>query len=99
MLAINKRPRPRTTLALIAASLAALLSSCSLLESNIAELRTDVPEMAIYAASFNASQNQFKIHVKYEPNLAASLSGNTPRPALAVGKFLKIPETDRKSVV
>lgn len=78
---------------MIAASLAALLSSCSLLESNIAELRTDVPEMAIYAASFNASQNQFKIHVKYEPNLAASLSGNTPRPALAVGKFLKIPET------
>jgi hypothetical protein len=93
MLAMNIQTRTRTTKTLLAISLGVLLASCSLFESNVAELRTDVPEMAIYAANFNASQSQFKIHVKYEPNLAASLSGKSPKPALAVGKFLKIPET------
>lgn len=77
----------------MATSLAAVLASCSLFESSVAELRTDVPEMAIYAASFNASQSHYKIHVHYEPNLAASLTGKGPKPALAVGKFIKIPET------
>jgi hypothetical protein len=93
MLAINKRSRTRTIKALMATSLAVLLASCSLFESNVAELRTDVPEMAIYAASFNAAQSQFKIHVKYEPRLAASLTGKGPKPALVVGKFIKLPET------
>lgn len=93
MLAMKKRTQSRTMQALIMTSLAALFASCSLFESSVAELRTDVPEIAIYAANFNASQSQFKLHVKYEPNLAASLSGKSPRPALAVGKFIKIPET------
>ncbi|MGD9939778.1 MAG: hypothetical protein AB7T74_08245 [Clostridia bacterium] len=92
MPATKKPTKPRTIKTLIAASLVVLLSSCSLLESTVAELRTDVPEMAVYAAYFNASQSQFKIHVKYEPELAASLSGNAPKPALVVGKFIKIPE-------
>ena len=87
------RPRTRTIKALLAISLAALLASCSLFESTIAELRTDVPEMAVYAASFNASQSQFKIHVKYEPDLAASLTGKGTKPALVVGKFIKNTET------
>ncbi|MFH2115538.1 MAG: hypothetical protein ABIJ86_13635 [Spirochaetota bacterium] len=92
MPATKKPTRNRTIRTLITTGLAALLTSCSLFESTVAELRTDVPEMAVYAAYFNASQSQFKIHVEYEPELAASLLGNSPKPALVVGKFIKIPE-------
>ena len=90
MLARNKLFNHRAIEFFFTASLMLMFSACSLFESAVAELRTDVPEMAVYAAYFNSSQSQFKIHVKYEPELAASLSGNSPKPALAVGKFIKI---------
>jgi len=72
-----------------AAVLAVSIASCGLFESSIAELRTDVPQMALYAAAFNNSQDRYRIHVNYEKELAESLAGNKKNPALAIGRYLK----------
>jgi hypothetical protein len=65
------------------------LTSCGLFESSTAELRTDVPQMAMYAAAFNNSQDRYRIHVDYEIKLAESLAGTGKKPALAIGRYLK----------
>lgn len=71
------------------AMIVASITSCGLFESSVAELRTDVPQMAMYAAAFNNSQDRYRIHVDYEPELAGSLAGNRKKPALAIGRYLK----------
>lgn len=66
-----------------------LFLSCGLFESNVAELYTDVPEMAFYADEFNASQDRYKIHVRFDERLASTLGELPRKPALAVGRYLK----------
>ncbi len=69
------------------------MASCGLFDSPVAELRTDVPEMAFYAAAFNASQDRYKIHVHFDDRLAEGLGDSRDKPALAVGRFLKSSES------
>jgi len=63
--------------------------SCGLLETPVAELRTDVPQMAIYAAAFNTAQNRYRINVMYEERVAESLDSRETKPALVIGRYLK----------
>ena len=63
--------------------------SCDFIEPPVAELMTDVPQMAIYAAAFNTSQNRYKIHVSYEAHLAEKFASRTVKPALVIGRYLK----------
>lgn len=65
------------------------LSSCSLFNEAEAELRTDVPELALYVDAFNASQDRHRVHLTYDANLAAGLSVPGPKPALVIGRYLK----------
>lgn len=74
---------------ILAAMLVASIASCGLFESSVAELRTDVPQMAMYAAAFNNSQDRYRIHVDYETELAESLAGTRKKPVLAIGRYLK----------
>lgn len=87
-----KRVGPGAFIGFIAAA-AAAMASCGLFEPAIADLWTDVPQMALYAASFNNSQDRYRIHVSYEPELAASLEREKSKPALAVGRYLKNSKT------
>lgn len=81
-------------LALAAAVMAgSSMVSCGILDSSVGDLRTDVPEMAFYAASFNASQDRYKIHVQYDAHLAETIGEGRERPALAIGRFLKSADT------
>ncbi|HAE22037.1 MAG TPA: hypothetical protein DCG47_06915 [Spirochaetaceae bacterium] len=74
--------------------LAALsLGACGILESPVALMYTDVPEMALYAAAFNISQNRYKIHVSFEENLPESLAKRKDKPSLAIGRYLKSAES------
>jgi ABC-type glycerol-3-phosphate transport system substrate-binding protein len=69
------------------------LSACGILESPVAIMHTDVPEMAIYAAAFNISQNRYKIHASFEENLPESLTKRKDKPSLAIGRYLKSAES------
>lgn len=80
--------------ALLLSSVAASFSaSCGLFEPAVAELWTDVPQMALYAVSFNNSQDRYRIHVDYEADLAVSLERKDRKPALAIGRYLKNSKT------
>jgi hypothetical protein len=83
------RTRSFSIISIPAAMLIVSITSCGLFESSMAELRTDVPQMAMYAAAFNNSQDRYRIHVDYETELAESLAGTRGKPALVVGRFLK----------
>lgn len=65
------------------------LTSCGLLEERGAEMRTDVPQMALYAAAFNTSQNRYRINVSYDEHVAESLESGEKKPALVIGRYLK----------
>ena len=65
------------------------MTSCSLFEPNVAELRTDVPQMALYAVAFNTSQNRYRINVSYDEDVAESLDSGKNKPALVIGRYLK----------
>jgi len=68
----------------------ALISgSCELFEENIADLWTDVPELALYVAEFNISQSKYKIHVSQVENLPSAVHRSQTKPALVVGRYLK----------
>lgn len=73
--------------------MAATAGSCdfinSIAGSSVAELRTDVPQMALYASAFNASQSRFRINVSYEGDVAGSLARDGRKPALVMGRNLK----------
>lgn len=79
----------RVTRCASAIALCAAISACSLVESRVAELRTDVPQMAIYAAAFNTSQSRYRVNVTYEKQLAESLDYRGVKPALVIGRNLK----------
>lgn len=79
----------RLRLAALALAAGASLASCSLFEKTQAELLTDVPQMALYATAFNASQARYKLHVTYDENVAETLARRDAVPALAIGRYLK----------
>jgi hypothetical protein len=87
--------QPGFIVKIISVACAVCWSSCALFEATVAELRTDIPEMAVYVASFNASQSRYKLHVRYEADLARKLAASTYKPALAVSRYLKIPEAGK----
>ncbi len=65
------------------------VNSCGLLEAHVAELRTDVPQMALYAAAFNTSQSRYRINVSFDEKVAESLDSGATKPALVIGRYLK----------
>lgn len=69
------------------------LGACGILENPVAIMYTDVPEMAVYAAAFNITQNRYKIHVSFEENLPESLAKRKDKPSLAIGRYLKSAES------
>ncbi len=76
--------------AMVALTLYSLtLLSCGIIDSPEAELRTDVPQMALYAAAFNTSQSRYRISVSYDQHLAENLPEQNPKPALVIGRYLK----------
>ena len=66
-----------------------LAGSSGLLEKPVAQMLTDVPQMALYAAAFNTSQSRYRIHVLFDGNVVERLSTATERPTLVIGRFLK----------
>lgn len=62
---------------------------CDFLEPPVAELMTDIPQMALYAAAFNTAQSRYKIHVSYESHLAEKFASRVEKPALVIGRYLK----------
>lgn len=73
----------------MAAVAAFAVASCAFFDESVAELRTDVPQMALYADAFNASQDRHWVHVIYDADLAAGLNAPGPKPALVIGRYLK----------
>lgn len=67
----------------------ALLGSCGLLGPTVAELHSDTPEIALYAAKFNSSQTRYKIHVVFSKELAKDLVTTQAIPTLVIGRYLK----------
>lgn len=65
------------------------LGSCSLADSGPAEIWTDVPELALCAELFNASQSRYLIEVQWRADLADAIRLAKDPPALAIGRFLK----------
>jgi len=79
----------RLRLAALAGALCAAAAACSWTEPPVAELLTDVPQMALYAAAFNSSQSRYKIHVVYDETVAETLGARERKPALVIGRYLK----------
>ncbi|HTX72807.1 MAG TPA: hypothetical protein VMC79_08260 [Rectinemataceae bacterium] len=66
-----------------------VLGSCSLADSGPAEIWTDVPEIALCAELFNASQSRYLVEVRWQADLASALRQAKEPPALAIGRYLK----------
>ena len=71
----------------------ALLVSCDLAEDSVAELWTNSTEFVSYAEAFNASQNRYKVVVKYRNNTAQALLTEKEMPDIVVGPYLKSQKT------
>jgi ABC-type glycerol-3-phosphate transport system substrate-binding protein len=67
--------------------------SCSFFEQERIILWTDVPEFALYAAAFNASQTKYKVETHYFELTAKKLSSTVEQPDIVVGRWLKSAST------
>ncbi len=76
---------------LMAAAL--LFASCSFFEKSQVVLWTDVPEFALYAEVFNASQSKYKVEIAYYDLIAEKLSSTNEQPDIVVGRWLKSAST------
>ncbi|MCL2472428.1 MAG: extracellular solute-binding protein [Treponema sp.] len=65
------------------------LASCTLGNSNVAVLWTDHPEFAFYAEYFNASQDKYKVEVKYFESPAQKLTEPGAAPDIVAASWLK----------
>ena len=75
-------------LAPLAAAAVLALASCSR-EPTSAVIMTDSPEFAFYVDTFNASQDRYRLELRFRPNVPKALAQETEAPpALAVGRFL-----------
>ncbi len=86
---MTRRTLPRILLKPVTLAICIAMTSCGLPEAHVAELRTDVPQMALYAAAFNTAQNRYRINVSYDEHVAESLDSGTQKPALVIGRYLK----------
>jgi ABC-type glycerol-3-phosphate transport system substrate-binding protein len=80
---------PRRIPALAAATICLFLAACSPSDRGPATIWTDVPELAIAAELFNASQQRWLVVVQWKADLADALGEERDPPALAVGRYLK----------
>ena len=64
------------------------LSSLNLRRSNIALLWTDHPEFAIYAGYFNASQDKYKVEVRYFESPAQEIIESGEHPDIVAASWL-----------
>lgn len=64
------------------------LSSCNMRASNTIILWTDRPEFALYAMFFNASQNSYKVEVRYFEFPAQRLTESNEQPDIVVASWL-----------
>lgn len=69
------------------------LFSCSIVESKIAVIWTDSPEIQLAAELFNVSQTQFLVELHYHNNLGTALTQAKTPPSIVFGKNLRQPET------
>ncbi|HOX49082.1 MAG TPA: hypothetical protein PLG14_07845 [Spirochaetales bacterium] len=76
-------------LALAAVALSLALSFLSAAKEGPAAVWTDVPELALYAELFNASQGRYRVEVEWKADLPSSIRDSKAQPALAVGRYLK----------
>ncbi|MDA8411467.1 MAG: hypothetical protein M0001_13905 [Treponema sp.] len=67
-----------------------LASSCSLGESRLVTIWTDVPEVAIYAELFNQGQQRWRAEVVWKADLPRALSETKTPPDLAIGARLRV---------
>ncbi|MDR2193799.1 MAG: hypothetical protein LBP19_04950 [Treponema sp.] len=67
--------------------------SCSFFEQERVTLWTDVPEFALYAAAFNASQTKYKVETHYFELAAKKLGSTVEQPDIVVGRWLKSAST------
>jgi ABC-type glycerol-3-phosphate transport system substrate-binding protein len=74
--------------ALVAAS-ALGLSSCDMPGPRPASIWTDVPEFALYAELFNASQSRYRVDVSWKGDLADAVRTSSQAPDLVIGRYLK----------
>ncbi len=73
---------------ILAAAVLLVLSACSP-DRNSAVLMTDSPEFAFYVDAFNASQDRYRLELRFRPNVPKALAQETEDPpALAAGRFL-----------
>ena len=63
--------------------------SCALRSSNTAVIWTDRPEFAFYAEFFNASQNRYKVEVRYFEFPALRLTEPGDHPDIVIASWLK----------
>lgn len=82
-------PRIRRTLLAVGLVAAGMMASCGLLEATVTEMKTDVPQMALYAAAFNATQTRYRINVSYDKDIAEHMDDRSSKPALYIGRYLK----------
>ena len=82
------RPVARLFLAGLLALAALSLASCRG-GSNRAVLWTDRPELAFYVQHFNASQDRFKVEVRYFESPAQRLTESTEHPDMVVASWLR----------
>ena len=80
-------PRPYRIILPILAILC--LSSCVLGESPLAILWTDHPEFAFYTDFYNASQNKYKVEVRYFESPAQKLTESGEYPDIVAASWLK----------
>ncbi len=85
---------PRLGAAILA--LSALLSvfllstSCSLAESRLVTIWTDVPEVALYAELFNQEQQRWRVEVVWKAELPRELRDSSAQPDLAIGARINV---------
>jgi ABC-type glycerol-3-phosphate transport system substrate-binding protein len=62
---------------------------CGFFEPSMAVLWTDRPEFALYAEYFNASQDRYKVEIRYVETPAQTLKDTKESPDIIVGSWLK----------
>ena len=67
-----------------------LATSCSLTESRIVTIWTDVPEVALYAELFNQEQQRWRVEVVWKAELPRELRDSAAPPDLAIGSRLRV---------
>jgi len=90
---MNKKKSPRILPAFLPLLLFISLGSCTLGNSNVAVLWTDRSEFAFYAEYFNASQDKYKVEVRYLESPSQKLTEPGEYPDIVAASWLKSAST------